>query len=130
MNNNINIIWNVLSSLLEENFTFAKIKQIVGLSGLDRTLLSEMEQKYSGGNSKSQLINEIDKNIKELSEEILERNVSLKPKLDKYLERLGWQVYNNQIIPIEIFDLSELKELHIKSHEDLIKASIRLKMVI
>ena len=56
MNDNINLIWNVLSTLLEENFTFTKIKQIVGLSGLDRTLLSDMEQKYSGGNSKSQLI--------------------------------------------------------------------------
>lgn len=139
MEHNINTIWNVVSALLEENFTFANIKKIVGLSGLDRTLLSDMEQKYSGGNSKSQLINEIDKNVKEftddefkhfvniVTEEILERDIGLKPKLDKYLERLGWQVYDNKIIPIEILDLSELKELHIKSHEDLIKASVRFR---
>jgi hypothetical protein len=139
MQNNINIIWNVLSAILEENFAFSNIKQIVGLSGFDRTILSDMEQKYSGGSSKSQLINEIDKNIKELSsddfkhfvniatEEILERDVSLKPKLDKYLERLGWQLYNNQIIPIEIFDLSELQELDENSHQDLIKATIRFR---
>ena len=139
MNDNINLIWNVLSTLLEESFTFAKIKQVVSLSGLDRTLLSDMEQRYSGGNSKSQLINEIDKNVKEFShdefkhfvnivtEEILERDIGLKPKLDKYLERLGWQVYNNKIIPIEILDLSDLEELHPKSHEDLIKASTRFR---
>ncbi len=139
MERNINIIWNVLSTILEENFTFANIKQIVGLAGLGRILLSHMEQKYSGGNSKSQLINEIDKNIKELSdedfkhfvnivtEEILERDIAVRPKLDKYLERLGWQLYDNKIIPIEILDLSELKELHKKSHEDLIKASIRFR---
>ena len=35
----INIIWNVLSAILEENFTFANIKKIVGLSDL-----SELEE--------------------------------------------------------------------------------------
>jgi|GEM_PF-5783980 len=132
MENNINIIWNVLSTILEENFTFAKIKQIVGLSGLKRTLLSDIEQNQSNWCSASQLINEIDKNVKEFSnddfkhfvnivtEEILERDIGLKPKLDKYLERLGWQLYNNQIIPIEIFDLSDLQELNENSHQDVI----------
>lgn len=47
MQNNINIIWNVLSAILEENFTFSNIKQIIGLSGFDRTILSDMEQRQA-----------------------------------------------------------------------------------
>jgi len=148
MNDNIKLTWGVLSSLLENYFKFDEIKEIVGLAGLDRTLFSHMEQKSNfRGSSKGQLINEIDKNIQEFSddkfkhfvniviEEILERNKKrnirknkdLKSELDKYLNRLGWQLDNNQIIPIEILDLSNLKELHPKSHEDLKKASIRFR---
>lgn len=73
MQNNINIIWNVLSAILEENFTFSNIKQMVGLSGFDRTILSNMEQRQgSGGSSKGQLINEIDKYINDFTYEIIE----------------------------------------------------------
>ena len=45
MNNNLNRIWNVLSTILEENFTFSDIKKIVGLAGFDRTILRGLEQK-------------------------------------------------------------------------------------
>ena len=94
MQNNINITWNVLSMILEEKFTFSNIKQIVGLSGFDRTILSNMEQRQgSGGSSKGQLINEIDKYINDftpenkkhfinlLTEEILKRKLSLKAQI-------------------------------------------------
>jgi len=140
MQNNINITWNVLSMILEENFTFSNIKQIVGLSGFDRTILSDMAQKQgSGGSSKGQLINEIDKNINDftlenkkhfinlLAEEILKRNPSLKAQIQEYLEKLGWQLVGNNIIPIEIFDLSELQELDENSHQDLLKAAVRFR---
>jgi hypothetical protein len=140
MQNNINISWNILSAILEENFTFSNIKQIVGLSGFDRTILSDMEQKQGfGGSSKGQLINEIDKNINKftlenkkhfinlLAEEILKRNPSLKTQIQEYLEKLGWQLIDNNIIPIEIFDLAELQELDENSHQDLLKAVVRFR---
>lgn len=140
MQNNINIIWNVLGSILEDNFTFSNIKQIAGLAGLDRTILSHLEQRQgSGGASKGQLINEIDKNINTFTtedkqhflniivEEILKRNNSLENQLKSYLERLGWQLFDKKVIPIDILDLSELQELDKKSHKDLVKASIRFR---
>ena len=140
MQNNINIIWSVLSAILEENFTFSNIKQIIGLSGFDRTILSNMEQRQgSGGSSKGQLINEIDKYINDfaaenkkhfinlLAEEILKREPSLNTQIQEYLEKLGWQLIDNNIIPIEIFDLSELQELDKNSHQDLIKAIVRFR---
>jgi len=140
MNNNLNTIWNVLSTILEENFTFSDIKKIVGLAGFDRTILRGLEQKQgSGGASKAQLINGIDKELNEFSlenkqhffnilvEEILNRNNTLEDKLQFYLERLGWQLYEKKVIPIDILDLSELQELNKKSHEDLIKASTRFR---
>lgn len=138
--NNINITWGVISAILEENFSFAEIKKIVALSGLDRTVLKHLEQKQGfGGASKSQLINEIEKNLEVFSqedkqhflnivtEEILKRRNDLENKLEEYLKRLGWQLYNNTVIPIEILDLSELQELDETSHKDLIKAAQRYR---
>ncbi|MCB4766585.1 MAG: hypothetical protein LGB66_05315 [Sulfurovum sp.] len=99
-----------------------------------------MEQKQGfGGSSKGQLINEIDKHINDftpenkkhfislLTEEILKRNPSLEIQIREYLEKLGWQLMGNNIIPIEIFDLSELPELDETSHQDLRKAAIRFR---
>jgi transcription termination factor NusB len=140
MQTNINIIWNIISTILEENFSFAEIKKIVALSGLDRTILMNLEQKQGfGGASKAQLINEIDKNLEKFSqnnkqhffnlliEEILKRKNDLKDQLEEYLKRLGWQLYNNTIIPVKILDLSELQELDNVSHKDLIKAAQRFR---
>jgi len=138
--NNINIVWSILSVILKENFTFYDIKDIIGLCGFDKTILSGLEQKKDfKGVSKGQLINEIDKYIKGftpekkkhfvnlLAEVILKRKPNLKTEIQEYLEKLGLQLVDNKIIPIEILDLSELQELDEKSHKDLKKAAIRFR---
>jgi len=135
----MNIIWGVVSKSLKD-FTFAEIKEIVALAGFDRTLLSHLQQKQgSGGASKGNLISEIDKNINRfkesekkhflniLVEEMLTRKPKLEKELDAYLNRLGWKIYQNQVIPIEIFDISDLNDLHEKSHQDLLKAVQRFR---
>jgi hypothetical protein len=138
---NLKSVWAVCSTILgsEKLFTFATIKEVVSLAGIDRTKLSHMEQNFSGGSSKSQLMNEIDKLVNNLLddefksfidiliEEILKRDKKLEDKFNQYLNRLHWQLYNGKLIPLEILDLTELEELHSKSHEDLVKASIRFK---
>jgi len=135
----MNRIWGVVSTCLKD-FTFSEIKEIVALAGFDRTLLSHLEQKQgSGGASKGNLISEIDKNINKfnslerkhflniLVEEILTRKPKLGKRLDGYLNRLGWQLYKGQVISIELLDVSDLNELHEKSHEDLLKAIQRFR---
>lgn len=137
MERNINIIWNVLSVILENNFTFSNIKQLVSLSGLDRTLLSHLEQ--SNNSTKGHLINAIDNIIKDYSredikhflailvEEILSKKNELELDISRYLEKLGWSLHKGEIIPIDLFDPSELSEMNEVSHIDLIKAATRFR---
>jgi len=134
----MNRVWGVVSTHLKD-FTFAEIKELVALAGFDRTLLSHLEQKQgSGGASKGNLITEIDKNLNRLKdekkhffnilvEEMLSRKPNLEEDLNNNLTRLGWQLYNAKVIPIELFDISNLEELNEKSHEDLLKAVQRFR---
>ncbi len=139
MDTNINIAWNAISPIFKNNFTFSEIKEIVGLGGLDKTELSHLSQKSSKGASKGQLIDKLDEIFNDftdsekthflniVTEEILNRNNKLEEQLNSYLSRLGWKLYNRHIIPVKIFDISELQDLDENSHQDLIKASIRFR---
>ena len=141
---NINIIWGVLAPKLNStSFTFSNIKNILGLSGFDRTILSELQQNHTDSgkptSSKANLIEAVDKELKNwaynnkkhflniLTEEIIKNNPDIEEELQSHLERLGWQFYKKQVIPIEILDISELSEMNESSHRDLIKASIRFR---
>lgn len=135
----INSAWSAVSAILQDHFSFYDIKQIVGLAGFDKGSIAHLEQKQGGGASKGQLITGIDKGyslfpekdkkhfINIVVEEVLDRRPDVIEKLDKYLSRLGWVFQNGAVIPIEIFDLSDLPELHDKSKEDLIKSAQRFR---
>jgi len=139
MSLNINSAWSATSAILKNHFSFYNIKEIVGVSGLDTTKIADLVQKSGSTVSKGQLITAIDKEVGKFSkedkshflniivEEILDRNIELEEKLEKYLSRLGWQVANNSVIPIEILDLSDLPEMHKKSKEDLLKSAKRYR---
>ena len=134
-----NKAWNALRATLRENFTFYDIKEIVGLAGLDITLISHLEQKPGGGASKGQLMTGIDGELKKfddesqmrfitiISEEILERRPETRSYIQEDLARLGFTLHGNAVIPIDILDVASIEELPSESQTDLIKAARRLR---
>jgi len=56
-----------------------------------------------------------------------DRYENLEEKLQSYLNRLGWQLIDNKVLPIEILDLSDLEELEPSAREDLVKAATRFR---
>ncbi len=133
------IPWGPIRSSLTENFTFGVIKQIVGYANIDMSRLAHLEQKSQGGASKSQLLSAIDSQVGPMDEnslgivasicceEILRRKPDLLDELDRVLSRVGWKFSGTDLLPIEIFDISELKEIPDQAHEDIQKAARRLR---
>lgn len=136
MSSTINTAWNAVSVILLENFTFNVIKSVVGLAGLDTSKVAHLNYPNV---QKGRLIAEIHNEVSQFSEnkkkhflnivieEIIERNPLLEDRLKKYLSRLGWKLIDKSVIPIDIFDLSDLPELHEKANEDFIKAAQRFR---
>ncbi len=139
MDLNINSAWSATSAVLKNNFSFYDIKEIVGLAGFDSTQIAHLVQRSGSSVSKGQLITAIDKGLSEFTqqnkrhllnivvEEILERNTSVEDQLEKYLSRLGWQLIDRSVIPIEILDKDDLVELDSSAREDLIKSAKRFR---
>jgi len=135
----INIAWNGIRTVLENNFSFNAIKEIIGLAGFDLTSLSHIVQRSGGGASKGQLMTGVDKGLGLLSddekqhflnlvvEEIANRNSDLLQDLERYLSRLGWQIIDGLVIPIDILDISDIPNLPDQARDDLIKASTRIR---
>ncbi len=139
MDLNINSAWSAASAVLKNNFSFYDIKEIVGLAGFDSSQISHLVQRSGSSVSKGQLITAIDQGLSGFDdenkhhflniviEEMLERNDSIEQQLEKYLSRLGWQVIDGVVIPIEILDRNDLAELDDVSRKDLIKAAKRFR---
>jgi hypothetical protein len=139
MDLNVNSAWSAVSAVLKNTFSFYDIKEIVGLAGFDSTRISHLVQRSGSSVSKGQLITEIEQRLSDFSisdkrhflnivvEEMLVRNNGIKEQLEKYLSRLGWQVIDSSVIPIEILDLKELEELDEACRRDLIKAAMRFR---
>ena len=101
--------------------------------------LAHLEQLAKGGATKSQLLSEIDKHLGILSqhelgkvaaiccEEVLRRKPHLIGELERVLSRVSWKFSGRTLIPIEIFDLSELTNLPEESHVDIEKAATRIR---
>lgn len=133
------ISWGPIRSLLTKHFSFGNIKEIVGYAGIDMSQLSRLEQKSQGGASKSQLLSAIDAQIGYMDEnrlgavasivceEMLRRDPDLIKELERILLRVGWKFSGTDLLPIEIFDVSELKEIPENAHEDIQKAASRLR---
>ncbi len=133
------IPWGPIRSSLTANFSFGDIKQIVGYADIDMSQLAHLEQKSQGGASKSQLLSAIDAQVGRMNEnssgavaaicceEMLRRTPNLIDELECVLSRVGWKFSGTDLLPIEIFDVSELKEIPDNAHEDIQKAASRLR---
>lgn len=139
MDLHINSAWSAASAVLKNHFSFYDIKEIVGLAGFDNSQISHLVQRSGSTVSKGQLITAIDQGIKQFNdtdkkhfvgivvEEMLERDKNIKDQLEKYLSRLGWQVIDKSVIPIEILDSKDLEKLDDVCREDLIKSATRFR---
>ena len=135
----LTIAWGPLRAILENNFTFSNIKEIAGLAGIDLTSLPYLQQKAGSSTSKGQLMTALDSLLGAMpeaekrrfitiaTEEVLRRQPNVSDTLKDYLSRLGWTVYEDKVIPLEILDLSDLPELPEEAWPDLAKASQRLR---
>ena len=138
MDLNINSAWSAASAILR-NFSFYDIKEIVGLAGFDSSRISHLVQRSGSSTSKGQLITEIEQGLSEFTdeekrhfvniviEEMLDRNSNIEEQLEKYLSRLGWQIIDGLVLPIEILDRNDLNELAEESKADLLKAAKRFR---
>jgi len=135
----LNRSWNALRATLQNNFSFYDIKEIVGLAGLDLSIIAHLEQKPGGGASKGQLMTGIDKAIRVYQdenlkcfiviviEEVLKRRPDSRGTLEEYLSRLGWTLAEDSVVPIDVLDVSALAEIPEGTRADLVKASRRLR---
>ena len=135
----LNQAWSALRVVLKDTFTFHDIKDIVGLAGVDVTRLARLEQRAGGGASKGQLITALDGEMGRLDapdksrvlnhmvEVIIERRPDQSKCLQGHLAQLGWQLVDARLVPIELFDVSDLAELPDVSRTDLVKAAVRLR---
>lgn len=133
------IPWGPIRSTLTEKFSFGDIKQIVGYGDLDMSRLAHLEQKSQGGATKSQLLSEIDKQVGALDEqrrskfvsicceEMLRRKPEVLEEMERVLSRVGWQISDTTLIPIEVFDVADLGDIPEAAHADIRKAAGRLR---
>ncbi|MGZ8137265.1 MAG: hypothetical protein ACXW1W_11305 [Methylococcaceae bacterium] len=151
----IDSAWAAVKSVLKD-LSFHDIKTIAGLagfglqyleiSGFVYTLLDEDD--YSGWNRPDcdQLISDITCRFVELEDEKKARFLNIvieellsgefisssnnneqEYKLRNRLNRLGWQLIDNKVVPVEILDSSDLEELDPAAREDLINAATRFR---
>jgi len=133
------IPWGPIRSMLADQFSFGDIKQIIGNANIDMSQLANLEQKSQGGATKSQLLSAIDARVGAMDadaagkvasiccEEMLRKKPDLVSELERVLSRVGWKFSEMVILPIEIFDASELQDIPENAHEDILKAVIRLR---
>jgi len=133
------IPWGPIRSSLTAHFSFGDIKEIVGYANIDMSQLAHLEQRVKGGASKSQLLSAIDAQIGQMDqndsgfvasiccEEMLRRKPDLLNDLERVLSRVGWKFSGTSLLPIEIFDISELQEIPDEAHDDIQKAAVRLR---
>lgn len=107
-------VWASLRGIIRDSFSFAEIKDIMGASGLPIHKLAHLQQKFSGGASKGQLMDGIDSLFLNLSideqnkfvsnciKEILARNYSCNEKVEQVLKRIGWGLRGKEPYPLEI----------------------------
>lgn len=152
MSNNINLAWSAVVPILRK-FDFYEINNIVGLAGFDRKILNSLgyyDHYGSPAADKDQLVTEIENHFLNFADEIklsflnivIEEVLSgiynlnsygrseekkLKERLQYCLNRLGWQLIDNKVLPIEILDLPDLNELDSSAKEDLVKAATKFR---
>lgn len=114
---------------------FSDIKEILGLGGLDLSLLAHLAK----GEPVERLLTTVDGAIAKMkdaerkrflrivAEEIVRRRPELENNLTEYLSRLGWTFSNRTLLPVAVFDQADFDDLPDDSHKDLIKAAQRIR---
>jgi len=147
-NNDFNAAWAAISVTLKE-FNFNDIKSIVKLAKFDinilrnlgfdvdnfarpdEDLLVEEIQEYFlkfPDVLKNHFLNIVlDAILSRRFNRYRNRDCNLEERLQKDLNRLGWQIIDNKVLPKEILDLSDLDELDTSAKEDLVKAATRFR---
>jgi len=130
--------WGGIRATLE-TFRFAEIKAISGLAGFDLTLISHLEQAENGGASKGHLLTGIDRGLGQmndderrqfttiLTEEILARKPEALDQLESELSRLGWTLIQGRLVPIQLLDRDDVREISEASSVEMAKAAQRFR---
>jgi len=112
---------------------------IVGFADIDMSLLANLEQRSQSSASKSQLLSEIDKQVGRMDanavglvasiccEEMLRSKPNTIDDLERVLSRVGWKYSGTTLLPIEIFDVSDLNDIPSNAHKDILKSASRLR---
>jgi len=135
----INQAWTAIRVVLQSEFSFYEIKELVGLAGMDLTELAHLVQKAGGGASKGQLMTAIDQSfarfvpdekreiVSHLVQEVVSRRPDCKDRLEGYLARFGWGLLDDRVVPLTIFDPKDLEEITEAPRADLVKAAERIR---
>lgn len=124
-------LWGIIRRYLG-GLTFSIIKDVIGLTGFPISELGHIQQQK--GATKGQLLSEVDKTVNNydyeelklflntICEEVYKRLPHHQEELQDYLNKIGWQFIEGNLIPLEIFDRSELSKLPKSTRKDFVKA--------
>lgn len=130
--------WGTIRATLKA-FEFSEIKTILGLAGFDLSVISHLEQAQKDGTSKGKLLSRIDMAFGEMDdgerkrfttllvEEILLRKPESERQLENDLSRLGWTLIQGRLLPIQLFDRDDVKDISEKSLLEMVKAAQRFR---
>ena len=133
MNPNIDSAWCAATAILEQHFRLVDAKKIVELAGFDviqiaqtgdywKPFLNIIKPEFFQFDDERKY-----RSLNIVVEEILNRKSETQEQLEKYLSRLGWQIIDGNVIPIELLDSIDLQELDEVSRDDLIKSAKRFR---
>jgi len=127
----------VRASLLQ--LSFSDIKTVAGLAGLDLMAVAHLQQRPEKGATKEQLMSSIEGLLAKedaearqhfvvwVAEELLARKPEFSALLADQLARHGWGLVDRQLVPLQLFDPSELANLPDGPRGDLVKAAQRFR---
>jgi len=108
-------LYNPIRDILRTEFSFPEIKDIFSSAGLPIYKIGNIQQKYTGGNTKGQLMDEIDNLYNPLSKiekEEITKNIivsicnkkpNLVEKVSEILEKFGWSLtLEHEPFPIQL----------------------------
>ncbi|HUK99783.1 MAG TPA: hypothetical protein VLX29_02890 [Nitrospirota bacterium] len=106
--------WGSIRGIIREALSFAEIKDLVGKGGLPIHKLAHIQQKFRGGASKGQLMDNIDELVNELDDDARDRFVvacvedllmsgdEVVDKLRTTMGRVGWGVSSDGVYPLRL----------------------------
>lgn len=130
------IPWGPVRAVLEENFSFGRVKSIVAAAGFDMGELAAAHNEVALMGTLDRLYAEMEAELQArflaiIVEEILTRAQDRQREIDErlgyVLSRMGWSLLQGRVVPIEVIDRTELEEVPSEARDDFVKASTRLR---